>query len=326
MNRKSLHAIIVTFVACAYPAFAHAAAPVYPERPVRLVLGFAPGGTSDAIARILAPKLHEALGKPWVVDNRGGASGNIATEIVARATPDGHTILLALSSFITVNPLIFKLPVNVDKDLQPVTMLAASQYMLVAHASLKTSTLKEFIEHAKAQKGALNYASAGAGSPHHLAAELLKLRAGISMTHVPYKGGGPAAAAILGNEVQVLFGSLASLHPHVKTGRIRALGMSGLTRSPQAPEVPTVAESGFPGFDVTSWFGLFMPAGAPAPIVKTVHDTTTRLLAMPDVRTPIERVGLDIMNLDGKHLAAQIKTETATWSDLLKRVNIGKID
>ncbi len=326
MNRKSLHANIATFVACAYPTFAQAAAPAYPERPVRLVLGFAPGGTSDAIARILAPKLHEALGRPWVIDNRGGAAGNIGTEIVARAAPDGHTILLALSSQITVNPLLYKLPVSVEKDLRPVNMFAASQYMLVAHASLKTNSLKEFVEYAKAQKGTLNYASAGAGSPHHLAAELFKLRSGINMTHVPYKGGGPAAAAILGNEVQVLFGSLASLHPHVKTGRIRALGMSGTTRSAQAPEVPTIAESGYPGFDVTSWFGFFVPTGTPAPVVKTIFDTTTRTLALPDVRTPIERVGLEIVTQDARQLAAHIKTETGVWADLLKRVNIGKVD
>lgn len=299
-----------------------AASPGYAERPVRLVLGFAPGGTSDALARVLTPKLNDALGRPWIVDNRAGASGNLSTEIVARANPDGHTVLLALSSQITASPLLYKLPFDVEKDLRAVILIASSQYMLVTHPSVKANTVKEFVEAAKSQRGALNYASVGIGSPHHLAAELFKLRAGINMTHVPYKGGGPASAALLGNEVQVLFGSLASLLPHVKTGRIKALGMTGTARSTEAPDVPTIAESGFPGFEVTSWFGFLVPARTPERVVNTLYETTARILAMPDVRAAAGRVGLEVVAKDPRQFASHIKTETRTWADVIKRANI----
>jgi tripartite-type tricarboxylate transporter receptor subunit TctC len=299
-----------------------AVSPGYPARPVRLVLGFAPGGTSDALARVLTPKLQDALGRPWVVDNRGGASGNVATEIVARASPDGHTVLLALSSQITTSPLLYKLSFDVQKDLRPVILIASSQYMLVTHPSVKATNIKEFIEVAKSQRGALNYASVGIGSPHHLAAELFKLRAGIDMTHVPYKGGGPASAAVLANEVQVLFGSLASLHPHVKAGRIRALGMTGTSRSTEAPEVPTIAESGFPGFDVTSWFGFLVPAHTPDAIVTTLYATTARIFAMPEVREAATRVGLEGVVEDPKQFAAHIRNETRVWADVIRKANI----
>lgn len=299
-----------------------AAAPGYPERPVRLVLGFAPGGTSDALARVLTPKLHDALGRPWIVDNRSGASGNLSTEIVARANPDGHTVLLALSSQITTSPLLYKLSFNVEKDLRPVILMASAQYMLVTHPSVKANNIREFVDAAKSQGASLNYASVGIGSPHHLAAELFKLRARINMTHVPYKGGGPASAAVLGNEVQVLFGSLASLLPHVKTGRIRALGMTGTARSAEAPEVPTIAESGFPGFDVTSWFGFLVPAQTPERTVNTIFETTKKILAMPDVREAAGRVGLDIVGKDPKQFAAHIMLETKVWADVIKTANI----
>lgn len=314
--------MLIAIAAPAATAALAASAPAYPQRPVRLVLGFAPGGTSDALARTITPRLFEALGHPWVVDNRSGASGNLSTEIVAKANPDGHTVLLALSSQITTSPLLYKLPFNVGKDLRPVALLASSQYMLVVHPSVKANNIKEFVAVAKAQRGALNYASVGIGSPHHLGAELFKMRAGIGMTHVPYKGGGPASAAILANEVQVLFGSLASLHPHVKTGRIKALGMTGTSRSTEAPEVPTIAESGFAGFDVTSWFGFLVPAGTPDHTVNTIHATTAKILAMPDVREAAGRVGLEVVVKGSQELAAIIKTETAMWAELIRNANI----
>lgn len=311
----------ISALICVGPALG-AAASAYPERPVRLVLGFPPGGTSDTMARVITPRLHTALGQPWVIDNRGGAAGNIATEIVVRANPDGHTVLLALSSMITVSPTLYTLPFNVDKELRPVTLLASSQYMLVTHPSIKSSTVKQFIEVAKARQGKLNYASAGIGSPHHLAGELFKLRARVDMTHVPYKGGGPASAAVLGNEVQALFGSIASLIPHVKAKRINALAVTGPSRSASIPEIPTIAESGFPGFDVSSWQGFLVPAGTPQHIVNSIHETTAKILAMSDVREALGRIGLEIIAKDPKQFAAHIRTETRVWTELIKSANI----
>jgi tripartite-type tricarboxylate transporter receptor subunit TctC len=294
----------------------------YPERPVRLVLGFAPGGTADTIARILTPKLHEALGRPWVIDNRAGASGNIATEIVAKANPDAHTVLLALSTQLTVSPLLYKLPVDVQTGLKPVILMATAQYMLVAHPSIKVSTVKELIALAKTQSGKLNYASAGVGSPHHLAAELFKTRAGVEMTHVAYKGGGPASAAVLGNEVQVLFGSLPSLLSHVRSGRLRALGLTGTSRSAELPDVPPIAEAGLPGFDVASWFGLLVAGRTPDAVAQRLHDTTATILKMPDVQEAIRRQGLEVATKGPKEFRAFINAETAVWAKVIKAANI----
>ncbi len=196
-------------------------------RPIRLLVPFAPGGGADALSRIITPKLHDALGQAWVVDNRGGAAGNIAAETVAKAAPDGYTALMGFSTVLTVNPSLYKLPYSVEKDLQPVTLLATAQYILVIHPSVAAGTLKEFIALAKQKPGSLNYASAGVGSPLHLAAELFKKRAGINMVHLAYKGGGPAAAAVLAGEAQVLFASVASSIPQVKAGRLKALATTG---------------------------------------------------------------------------------------------------
>ena len=313
--------IAIAALSSATPALA-AAAPVYPERPVRLVIGFAPGGTADTFARILTPRLHEALGQPWVVDNRSGASGNIATEIVARSNPDGYTVLLVLSTSLTVSPTLYKLPINVDADLQPVILLANAQYVLVVHPSIKANTVNDLVGFAKAQPGKLSYGSAGIGSPHQLAAELMKTRAGINMVHVPYKGGGPASTALLSNEVQVLFGSLSSLLPYVKSGRLKALGVTGLSRSSVLPETPTIAESGLPDFEVTSWFGLLVAARTPGAIVRTLYDTSNSILKMPDVNVAIRRVGLEVSTKEPEQFKAYIKAETDVWAKVIKAAGI----
>jgi len=224
-----------------------AAAQWRPDRPVRLVLPFAPGGGADAVARVITPKLQESLGQPWVVDNRGGAGGNIAAETVARASPDGHTVFLGFSTVLTVNPLLYKLPFDVMRDFSPIAMVTSGQYMMVLHPSVKAGSIKEFIDFAKGRSSPLNYGSAGMGTPLNLAAELFKVRTGIELTHVPYKGGGPAVAALVGGEVQVMFASLPAALPHVKAARLRALAVTGSKRAAIAPELPTVAESGFPG-------------------------------------------------------------------------------
>lgn len=312
-------AIAALFLLCAAAGYA---AEAYPTRPVRLLLPFAPGGGADAIARVITPKLYDALGQQWVIDNRGGAAGNIAAEIVARAAPDGHTVFLGFSTVLTVNPLLYRLPFDVERDLVPVIMLTSGQYMLVVHPSVKAHNLKDFVSLAKARPNSLNYASAGIGTPLNLAAELFKSRAGVTMTHIAYKGGGPASAAVLAGEVQVLFASLPSSLPHVKTGRLKALAVTGPKRSHALPDLPTVAESGFPGYQVTSWYGLLVPARTPAHIVKTLQDEAAKVMQLPDVREQMTRQGLDVSVHGPREFAAQVREETALWAKVIKSAGI----
>jgi tripartite-type tricarboxylate transporter receptor subunit TctC len=297
-------------------------AQTYPNRPVRLLVPFAPGGGADTISRILTPKLHEALGQPWVVDNRGGAAGNLAAETVARAAPDGHTVLMGFATTLTVNPSLYKLPYSVEKDLQPVSMLATAQYILVIHSSVPANSVKELIALAKQKPGSLNYSSGGIGTPLHLAAELFQKRAGVKMVHLAYKGGGPAAAALLAGEAQVLFGSIASSIQHVKSGRLKALATTGSKRSKVIPELPTMIESGFPGFDVTSWYGLLVPATTPMTVVNKLRDAAIKSLALPDVVEAMSRQGLDVETSTPQEFAARIKAETATWADVIRTAGI----
>ena len=294
----------------------------YPTRPVRLVVPFAAGGGADALSRIIAPKLSDALGHTWVVDNRGGAAGNLAAEIVADAAPDGHTVFMGFSTVLTVNPSLYKLRWNVDRSFQPVTLLATAQYILVVHPSVKAGSLKEFIALARQRAGALNYASAGVGSPLHLAAELFKKRTGVDMVHLPYKGGGPAAAAVLAGEAQVIFGSVASSLPHVKAGKLRALATTGLKRSKVAPDLPTIAESGFAGFDVSSWYAFLVPTKTPTLVVNRLRDEAIKAVALPDVQQAMSRQGLEVETSTPQQLAQRIKAEAAVWAEVVKTAGI----
>ncbi len=299
-----------------------ASAGQWPDRPGRLLGPFAPGGGVDTFARTISPRLSAALGQQWVVDNRPGAAGNIATEIVVKANPDGHTVLLGQGTTLTVNPALYKLPFDVATDLRPVVILTASQYMMVVHSSLAAKSVREFVALAKAKPGALNYGSTGVGSPLHLAAELFKARAGIEMTHVPYKGGAPAIAAGLSGEIQALVVSLPSALPHVRTGRLTALAVTGPARSAVAPDIPTIAESGFPGFEVTSWYGLLVPAKTPERIVVALQDEALKVVQLSDVREQLARQGLEITTRNATQFAAQIRTETALWTKLVRATGI----
>lgn len=299
-----------------------AAAPSYPTRPVRLLVPFPPGGGADTLSRIITPKLSDAMGQTWVVDNRGGAAGNLAAELVASANPDGHTVFMGFSTVLTVNPNLYKLPFSVEKDLRPITLLATSQYLLVLHPSVPAKSVKELVEFAKQKPNALNYASAGVGSPLHLAAELFKKRAGIDMVHVAYKGGGPAAAAVLAGETQLIFGSVASSLPHVKAGKLRPLATTGLKRSKVAPDLPTMAESGYPGFDVSAWYALLVPAATGAAIVERIRDEAIKALRLPDVQQAMARQGQEVETSTPSELAARIKAETDTWAGVIKDAGI----
>ena len=309
-------------VAACMSLSAAAADDIYPTRPVRLLVPFAPGGGADALSRIITPKMHDALGQAWVVDNRGGAAGNIAAETVAKAAPDGYTALMGFSTVLTVNPSLYKLPYSVTKDLQPVTLLATAQYILVIHPSVAATNLKDFIALAKQKPGSLNYASAGVGSPLHLAAELFKKRAGIDMAHLAYKGGGPAAVAVLAGEAQVLFASVASSIPQVKAGKLKALATTGTKRSKVVPDLPTIAESGFPGFDVSTWYALLVPARTSAAIVNKIRGAAIKAVALPDVQEAMSRQGLDVETSTPQELAARMSAETAVWAGVIKEAGI----
>ncbi len=316
-------ALVLSAACAAILPVVNAAEPSYPTRPVRLLVPFPPGGGADTMARIITPKLHDAMGQPWIVDNRGGAAGNIAADIVAKASPDGHTVFLGFATTLTVNPTLYRnLSYDVQRDLRPVVMLASSLYMLVVHPSVSAISVKEFIALAKAKPGSLNYSSGGVGTPLHLAAELFKYRAGVDLVHVPFKGGGPASTAVVAGEVQVLFGSLPSSFPYVQAGRLKGLAVTSTKRAAVAPAIPTIAESGFPGFDVTSWYGLLVPTGTPAGVMKRMHDDTMKVMSLPEVRQAIERRGLEITLAGPQDFDQLIREQTVVWAKLIKAAGI----
>ena len=307
---------------CIAAGVAQAADSAYPTRPVRLVVPFSPGGGVDATARIIAPKLSESMGQHWVVDNRAGAGGNLASEIVARANPDGHTVLLALDTQLTANPSLYDLPFSVEKDLQPVVILAVSDQIVVVHPGVAAKTLKEFIALAKQKPGAFRHGSGGMGSSNHLAAELFKKVTGIDILHVPYKGAGPSIAAILAGDIQMNISSTASTIGFIKAGRLRALASTGAKRGKALPELPTVAESGYPGFEAIQWYALVVPGATPKSIVARIHKDSLKALQHADVQASMERLGLQQEPTTPEELVARIKKETATWAAIIKDAGI----
>jgi len=323
LNRFRLCAAAAAMAACVSTPLAMAAE-VWPQRPVRVVVPFPPGGGADTAARIITPRLSDSTGQQWVVDNRGGAAGNIATGIVASAAPDGHTVLLGFATSLTVNPTLYpKLSLDIPRILVAVTKFASAQYVLVVHPTVKARSIQELIALAKASPGKLNYSSSGVGGPLHLAAELFKFRAGVDMVNVNYKGGGPAAAALLAGEVEVLFGSVPATLEHVRSGKMRALAATGPKRLPIAPDMPTVAESGFPGFSVTSWYGLLSPAGTSKAIVSRMFEETVRSVSSKEVIDALGRLGLEVeTSASPAAFAKEIQTETADWAKVIKAANI----
>ena len=314
--------IIVLLGICVVAGPAVAGEPAYPTRPVRLVVPFAPGGGADTTARIMAPKLTELMGQHWVVDNRTGAGGNLASEIVARASPDGHTVLLAIDSQLTANPSLYALPFSVEKDLQPVIVICATDQILVVHPGVTANTFKEFIALAKAKPGSFRYGSGGVGSSNHLAAELLKKTTGIDIVHVPYKGAGPSIAGILAGEIQMNISSPASTVGFVTSGKLRALARTGLKRTKVLPDVPTVAESGYPGFEAMQWYGFIVPGATPQNVVARIREDTRKALQAADIQAGMERLGLEPDATTGPQLAARLKKETAMWAGVIKEAGI----
>jgi tripartite-type tricarboxylate transporter receptor subunit TctC len=308
--------------AIASTGFATAIAQDYPSRPVRLIVATSPGGGTDTLARILGGGLSARLGQQFVVDNRPGGSGIVGTDLVARAAPDGHTLLMGFISSLAMTPAMMPTPYDPLKDLAAVSLVADAQYLLVVHPSVPARSLKEFVSYAKANPGRINAATAGYGTPVHLSAELFKQVAGIDIVSVPYKGGGPAAAAVLAGESQAIFGSVSATLPHIKAGKLIGLGTTGSKRSAAAPQFATIAEQGYPGFEVTSWYALMAPAGTPTAVIGKLNGAVQETLRDTQVREPMARQGLEPTGGSPADASAHIKREIATWARVIKAAGI----
>ena len=300
-----------------------AAAEAYPTKPVRLVITFPPGGPTDLVVRLIGQRLTEQWGHPMIIDNRGGAGGIVGTEIVARAAPDGYSFLVGTAGGMTINPALqSKLPYDPFRDFAPVGMLVNNPQILVAHPGVAAKSVKELVALAKAKPGQLNFASAGTGTATHLGLELLKLTAGFDAVHVPYKGGAPAVADLIAGQVQLLWVSIPSVLPHVKAGRLRALAVSTAKRSASAPDVPTIAESGYPGFEYSNWNALFAPAKTSPAIVKKVNAAVVKALSEPEVAQRLSAQGADPAPGTPEELARYMRTDHERWKKVIRTANI----
>jgi tripartite-type tricarboxylate transporter receptor subunit TctC len=301
---------------------AGASAQDYPNKPIRLIIPFPPGGSNDVVGRVIATHLSERIGKQVVVDNRGaGAGGVVGTEVAANAPHDGYTLLI-ISLAHAVNPWLYKLPYDSIKAFAPVAILASGANVLVVNPELPVHSVKELLAAAKERPGKLQYASAGVGSFQHLGGELFKLMAGVDLLHVPFKGGGPAMIDVIGGHTKVMFSSLVQTSPHIRSGKLRALGTGGLTRSPVLPDVPTIAEAGVPDYEGVNWWGVVAPAGTPAAIVDKLHADITAVQDSDEVRKHFASEGAQIVQMRSDEFAAFIAKETAKWGRVVREGNI----
>jgi tripartite-type tricarboxylate transporter receptor subunit TctC len=317
MHKAILAALALT-AACG--AFAQAN---YPNRPVNMVVGFAPGGGTDTVARILAKTVGDALGQQVVVENKAGAGGNIATDHVAKAAPDGHTLLLGNVGSLTVAPhIVANLPYDPLRDFAPITMAVVFANVVVVPASLPAQTLAEFVKLARDKPGTITYGSSGIGGAGHLSGELLKDAAKIDIVHVPYKGGGPAMQGLLGGQIHAYFAAPASVMGHLKAGRVRALATTGPKRAQLLPDVPTIAESGYPGYEAMNWYAYVAPAKTPKDIINRLNREIVKALAAPDVIALLQKQGMEPSSSSPEELARYIKSEYETWGKVVKAAGI----
>lgn len=299
-----------------------AAAQNFPDKTVRLIVPWPPGGGTDIFARAIGQKLTEGWKQQVVVDNRPGAAGNIGAALAAKAPPDGYTIMLATITLATAPAMYASLPFDPIKDFEPVTLVADVPHMLVVNAAVPANNVNELIAYAKSRPGQLNYASAGVGSPFHLAAELFKNQAGLFITHIPYKGGGPAVADTMGGQVQLTFANLVAVLPQLKTGKLRALGVTSVKRSSAAPEVPTIAEAGLAGYGFSSWFGFFAPAGTPKDVVTKLNRDIVAVLNSPDIKERLSKDGAELVASTPEAFAEHLRAETAKWARVIKAAGL----
>ena len=313
------------FTALAFAAGAHAqtkSGGPYPTKPIRFVVPFVPGGPTDIQGRMLGEKLSQRVGQQVIVDNRGGAGGNIGMEITARAPADGYTLVIATVGTWAVNPFLYQLPFDVVKDFSPITQVSTSPGVLAVHPSVKATSVKDLIALAKEKPGALNYGSSGVGGFGHVCGELFTLTTNTKMTHVPYKSSAPSLTDLISGQIQVLFNNMISTTPHVKSNRVRALATTGAKRSPALPDLPTVAESGVPGYENSSWSAIAGPAGMPKPLVARLNKEFVEILRMPDIAQKHAEVGAEIIASSPEQFHAYLKSEVAKFGKLVKAAGI----
>ena len=325
MKRKTLVRSIVPVVLCALAlATTVAQAQEWPTKPLRLLVGSSPGGGTDAMARAVADKLGPALKVSVVVENKPGASNTLAADATAKST-DGHTLVMGVSTAHAIAPYLLKLGYDNNRDLVPVAFIGAVPNVLVVNNDLGVSSAQQLIALAKRQPGKLNYASSGAGSTQHIAAEMFKEATGVFITHIPYRGSGPAMVELMGGQVQMSFETMASVVPHVRSGKLRALAVASAKRSPQLPQVPTLAETGVPGVEMSAWYGLYMPAATPKSVQERVQAEVAKLLQLPDTRARLEAIGTELTPMSQAQFAAFHDTENRRYAELIKRRGI-KLD
>jgi tripartite-type tricarboxylate transporter receptor subunit TctC len=317
MYKKSLYALAVA-AALAAP-FGHAQ--TYPAKPIRFLVGFPPSGTNDIVARLVAQKVSDQIGQQVVVENRGGANTAIATELGARATPDGYTILLNAPGHAT-NPALMKLNFDSVKDFAFITLIAEAPNLVVVHPSLPARNVKELIAISKKNPGQLNYGSSGTGTTVHLSAELFQFMTGVKWVHIPYKGGGPAVIELMAGQTQIMFANMPTAIQYARDGRLRALAVTGARRAPAAPDVPTVAESGVPGYEVTAWYGVSAPAKTPRAIIDRLHAEIVRALNSPDLRERLTSQGADPVHRTPEEYTAFVQSEIVKWAKVIKAAGI----
>jgi tripartite-type tricarboxylate transporter receptor subunit TctC len=315
-----MKAALARILAVLLAAFATAAyAQPYPSKPIHFIVPYPAGGPLDTVARLLGQKVSESVHQPVVVENKPGAGGNIGADYVAKAAPDGYTILMGAVATHAINPTLYRnIPYDPVKDFAPVTEVAWTPNVLVVNPSLPVSNVKEFIAYAKAHPGELNFGSGSTGSAGHLAGELFKTMAGVQMVHVPYKGAGPAMQDLIGGQIQLMFDNLASSLGQVRAGKVRALAVTTAKRSTLAPELPTIAESGLPGFDISTWFGIFAPGGTPQPVVQRLHDAFVAALHAPDVQATMKKMGAEPVGNTPEEFAAYIRAEARKYAKVIE--------
>ena len=323
MNRLS-RTLLAGALLAALPVTALAQAKTtYPTKPIRLIVAFPPGGSTDIIARLVGQKLSERLGQQVIIDNRGGAGGTIGTDMAAKSPADGYTLTMGTTSTHVIAPAIFpNVKYDPVKDFDSITLVASTPYLLVVHPGVKAKTLKDFVALAKSQPGKLNYASAGSGTTTQIAMEMLKLAAGIDLVHVPYNGNGPAGTATMGGQVQALFGSMPAVLPHANSGKLHPIAVGTAGRSSALPNVPTVAESGYPGFEVSLWLGFFAPKGTPAPVLKRLYSELVAIAKSPEMKEPFERNGAAPMTTTPAELSKLMIGELDKYKKVIKAANI----
>ncbi len=305
-------------------AAVHAAEAKYPARPVRMMISYPPGGPSDLSARLVAPHLTDALGQQIIIDNRGGAGGTLAVTLLTQSTPDGYTLLMSAGGEIVIAPnLRSKLPYDPTKDIIPISRVGSSQLVLVVHPSVAAKSVKELVALAKTKPGTINFASAGSGSTAHLAGEQFKYLAGIDIVHVPYKGAGPALSDLIGGQVQMLISAYSSAFAHIKAGKLRPLGVTGLKRIASAPDLPTIAET-VPGYEVLSWYGLHAPKGTPPAVISRLHRELATIIRKPEITERLAGLGIEPEGNSPQEFLAQIKVEIAAWGKVITAAKIPK--